>query len=117
MTRRQASLGKEGGNVMAIEVCLADLQRLGACEDARTAFAQRFPDGASYRELLLAMADHPHGIDWWEWFAPRVKALCRIREAYAAQKRPLWEQYDAARRQAIREAAATLGCDVEEAQT
>lgn len=82
-----------------VQVTLCDLRRLRACTDARDAFAEMFPDGTSYRQLLLALADHPKGLIWWEFLALRVSPLHIARDAYEAQRLPIADAYDAQRRQ------------------
>lgn len=77
---------------------LSNLERLDACAEARRAFQERFPDGANYRELILALADHPYGLAWWEWLAPKVSALAPAWEQYWTVREPIDEQYRTARK-------------------
>lgn len=77
---------------------LVSLQRMGACNHATSAFQERFPQGATLREVILALADYPQGINWFEWLATRLPELRQLWEQYDAAKRQLWEQYEAAKR-------------------
>lgn len=76
------------------DVTLEMLQGLGACAPACEAFTVQFPQGTSYKELILTLAEHEDGIDWWEWLAPRVMALRTAWDRYQADTRPVWEQYE-----------------------
>ncbi len=55
---------------MAETISYQQLLEARACIPGRQWFFQRWGTGeVSFVELAAALAEHPNGVDWWEWLA------------------------------------------------
>lgn len=112
-------------------VSVAELQYLGACEEAQEWLAKRFGTGdVPLADVLRAVALHRWGVEWADWYEPHLpptarsawersrqcaaedyRKVCSAYEQGAVSYRDLVEAataYRAAARQAIRAAAEAL---------
>lgn len=50
-----------------VRVTLRGLLMRGACTEGQEAFDRKFPNGATLREVVAALADHRRGLGWFRW--------------------------------------------------
>lgn len=75
------------------KLTLRDLQRLGACDDAKVAFEKQFPNGAALHEVVAALADHPQGVEWWGELASQMSALAPALVEFERVTDTAWTEY------------------------
>lgn len=84
-----------GDGMLTVE----ELRSMRACALAIRAFWERWPSGqAPLRDVVLALAEHPQGIEWWNWLAGTMSALTPAYEVYYEIIHPAVETYLTAER-------------------